>query len=345
MYVVIFVHNRGFNKLNYFVKGLTDLGYRVSIITDFVYESQVNRFQLNDAEIIVDESFSKFEIGKPDWIFCLNENLLPVQASIDEDLSLTASNVLVHKNLFNDYCRKIGLGEYIPKSVVPYQPSDLDLFSGSFYIKPTVGTGTKREGKYEKLMYYGFECKSDFLLFLRQNGLDDFFSDNYQSMTRPNFNNVPFRFMAEEYLEGEDTISPYVYIDNESKPNLLWWSKNEIKRFSERGLRFEDQIWKIYSQEVVDERGEMIMDFHTRFAKELGIKNMIFSGPDMYKNGKIIDINPRPGNGMAIASSFNKDLWRMIIEEKRCELKNHYLWTAESYVTDPAVRPIYRLNS
>ncbi|SVD00613.1 uncharacterized protein METZ01_LOCUS353467, partial [marine metagenome] len=219
--VLILCHRRGWNKLTNFILGLKKLDYRVTVVSDEWLGKDYEQFGLDKAdEVCVNKDFNVEEVllhtPTADIIYSVNENLLPIQAQLEKHYGLNnvsehAAEILSHKDKLDTYCRSIGLGEYVPDSVVPSTPSDLDMFDDrAFIIKPTVGTGTKRYGKYSSLEYYGFNNKADFLKYLELNNLESFFDDNVEGFIKPSFNDVKYHLIAQEFLNGEGgNFAPY----------------------------------------------------------------------------------------------------------------------------------------
>ena len=338
--VLILCHRRGWNKLTNFILGLKKLDYRVTVVSDEWLGKDYEQFGLDKAdEVCVNKDFNVEEVllhtPTADIIYSVNENLLPIQAQLEKHYGLNnvsehAAEILSHKDKLDTYCRSIGLGEYVPDSVVPSTPSDLDMFDDrAFIIKPTVGTGTKRYGKYSSLEYYGFNNKADFLKYLELNNLESFFDDNAEGFIKPSFNDVKYHLIAQEFLNGEGgNFAPYTYIDSNSEVNVLWWAQQELIRSTENG-KFQELVNKSYSKEYSPHPAHVIhvLHFLTTLAKELQLKNIITSGPDVYANSKMIDINPRPGNGMNICDAVNDNkIWPQILSDAKADIQNHYVW-------------------
>ena len=97
---LIIAYERGHHRINAMKKAIESLGQTVDVKTD---------------------SFDTIE-GSYDRIWTLSESLLPIQAQLEaklglKNLSVSASEVLIDKKKFDDFCIAIGLGDMIPKSV------------------------------------------------------------------------------------------------------------------------------------------------------------------------------------------------------------------------------------
>ena len=124
---LILSYARAHHRIGCMKKAIESLGQTVDIKTD---------------------NFDTIE-GSYDRIWTLSESLLPVQAQLEiklglKNLSVSAAEVLTDKKKFDDFCIAIGLGDMIPKSVIP--TCEEDLFDGDLIVKPTVGSGTKLDG-------------------------------------------------------------------------------------------------------------------------------------------------------------------------------------------------------
>ena len=78
---------------------------------------------LGQSVIVVTDNFDDIE-GPFDRIWSISESLLPIQAQLElkwgiNNLSISAAETLTDKKKFDEFCTKIGLGELVPKSVIP----------------------------------------------------------------------------------------------------------------------------------------------------------------------------------------------------------------------------------
>ena len=136
--VLILCHRRGWNKLTNFILGLKKLDYRVTVVSDEWLGKDYEQFGLDKAdEVCINKDFNIKEVllhtPTADIIYSVNENLLPIQAQLEKHYGLNnvsehAAEILSHKDKLDTYCRSIGLGEYVPDSIVPVTPPDLDMF-------------------------------------------------------------------------------------------------------------------------------------------------------------------------------------------------------------------------
>ena len=81
---------------------------------------------------VVTKNFDKIT-GPYDRVWSMAESLLPVQARLEQLYGLTnlterAAEILSDKKKMDDFCIDMGLKEFIPDSVIPTVPSDLDIF-------------------------------------------------------------------------------------------------------------------------------------------------------------------------------------------------------------------------
>lgn len=265
---------------------------------------------------------------KHDRIWTLAESLLPVQAKYDKlwsigDMSMSAANVLTNKKSFDDFCNRIGLEEIVPKSIIPLSPDD--IFDGPSIIKPTVGSGTKRDG----IAYSSFYSKEELLM----NLPDNFFEVNRTGYRDPNFNNCLTHYMIQEKLPFESVIyAPYYYIDNNSNGKVLFWARGKLKRLVTNNNQFLDHPGSFHvvpEDEVPAKTVEYVNTLFEYITDFLQVKNIFFSGPDFYhydNKVKYIDCNPRIGQGVQLANDIQTGYLKQIISGEDVELKTRWLW-------------------
>jgi hypothetical protein len=303
---LILGYERGRNKWETIHRALLDIG--------------------QEADVVV-EDFDKIE-GPYDRIITVAESLLPIQAELEKkwglsNLSIESANILSDKKLMDDFCISIGLENLIPDSVIPKSPSDLDIFKDRpFIIKPTIGSGTKQQRSFD---YVTFNNQQDFL----QTVDDSFFEDNKKGYAHTLFNNRTSYYMAQEQLHIEaDLYGPYYY----GKNNILWVKcKIAVNKIDEYSYETRCLSWmSVPTNSVpIDVRAEAQM-FMDAITDELQLKNMFFSGPDYYKwgsNVKLIDANPRLGQGLQIINSMHDyTIIPKILSGKPFSIENHFLW-------------------
>lgn len=265
---------------------------------------------------------------KHDRIWTLAESLLPVQAKYDKlwsigDMSMSAANVLTNKKSFDDFCNRIGLEEIVPKSIIPLSPDD--IFDGPSIIKPTIGSGTKRDG----IAYSSFYSKEELLM----NLPDNFFEVNRTGYRDPNFNNCLTHYMIQEKLPFESVIyAPYYYIDNNSNGKVLFWARGKLKRLVTNNNQFLDHPGSFHvvpEDEVPAKTVECVNTLFEYITDFLQVKNIFFSGPDFYhydNKVKYIDCNPRIGQGVQLANDIQTGYLKQIISGEDVELKTRWLW-------------------
>jgi hypothetical protein len=283
---------------------------------------------LGQSVTVVTDNFDNIE-GSFDRIWTLSESLLPVQAQLElkwgiNNLSVSAADTLTDKKKFDDFCTKIGLGDLVPKSVIPTKEED--LFDGNIVVKPTVGSGAKLDG-FSYTSYYSIQDMLD-------NAPQDFFDINKTGFKDPNFNNVLGYYMVQEFLpEYSELYAPYYYIDGDGKPQYLFGVKLTTKRTNYGNAKFmviPKWIETIPFDEIPTEVSQHFDTFVEYVADVLGVKNMFLSGPDYYfYDGivKMIDCNPRIGQGLQIMDKIHDyKLLPSIISGNMIEIEKHFVW-------------------
>ena len=304
---LILAYERGHHRINVMKKALESLGQPVIVATD---------------------NFDNIK-GPFDRIWTLSESLLPVQAQLElkwgiNNLSVSAADTLTDKKKFDDFCTKIGLGDLVPKSVIPTKEED--LFDGNIVVKPTVGSGTKLDG-FSYTSYYNTPEMLD-------NAPQDFFNINKTGFKNPKFNNVLGYYMVQEFLpEYSELYAPYYYIDGDGKPQYLFGVKLTQKRTNYGNEKFmvsPKWIEPIPFDEIPTEVSQHFDTFVEYVADVLGVKNMFLSGPDYYfYDGvvKMIDCNPRIGQGLQIMDKIHDyKLLPSIISGNMIEIEKHFIW-------------------
>jgi hypothetical protein len=304
---LILGYKRGWNKWHTLVKALWNIDQDVDVVT---------------------EDFDKI-IGPYDRIFTVAESLLPIQVELEQkwglnNLSKEAANILSDKKMMDDFCISIGLKDFIPDSVIPKSPKDLDIFKDRpFIIKPTVGSGT---AKRKDIDYISFNNKDDFLLSIDKS----FFINNQKGLKDKQFNNRLNYYIAQEQLPIEAEIwGPYYY-----GTKCLLWSKSKIRfiKIDECSYEARGIEWmSVHTSDVPIDVQEKCTYFMNTIIEKLKLKNIFFSGPDFYKwdsNLKMIDANPRLGQGLQIIDSIhNYNIIPNILLEKDFSIDKNYLWS------------------
>ena len=277
---------------------------------------------------VVTKNFDKIT-GPYDRVWSMAESLLPVQARLEQLYGLTnlterAAEILSDKKKMDDFCIDMGLKEFIPDSVIPTVPSDLDIFKDRpFIIKPTVGSGVK---DYRNLDYMSFNNKRDFLLSIDSS----FFTNNLKGFKDEKFDNRFNQYMAQEQLPLDAEIWGAYYYGKK----CLFWSKSKIvyHKINEHSYRTQPKEWiSVPISEVPIDVQDKCTYFMNTIIDKLELKNMFFAGPDLYKWGyhlKMIDVNPRIGQGLQILDDIHSNrVVKNIILEESIPFEKHYLWS------------------
>lgn len=304
---LILAYSRGHHRIKAMKNALEVLGERVTVVTD---------------------NFDDIE-GPFDRIWTLSESLLLIQAQLEQkwginNLSIPAAETLTDKKKFDDFCVKIGLGDLVPKSVIPTKESD--LLSGNIIVKPTVGSGCKLDG----FAYTSYYNKQDLI----DNAPSDFFDVNKTGFKDTNFNNVLGYYMVQEVLpEYSELYAPYYYINTAGEPQALFYVKLKMKRTNYGNTKFMvHPIWieSIPFEEIPIEVSQHFDTFVEYVRDVLDVKNIFLSGPDYYfYDGivKMIDCNPRIGQGLQIMDKIHDyKLLPSIISGNMIKIEKHFVW-------------------
>ena len=283
---------------------------------------------LGQSVIVVTDNFDDIE-GPFDRIWSISESLLPIQAQLElkwgiNNLSISAAETLTDKKKFDDFCTKIGLGELVPKSVIPTKEDD--VLSGNIIVKPTVGSGTKFNG----FAYTSFFNKRDML----DNAPKDFFDINRTGFKDPAFNNVLGYYMVQEALpEHAEVYAPYYWINGDGEFKRLFTVKLLTRRTNYGNTKFMVHpywIETISFDEIPTKVSQYFDTFVEHIVDVLDVKNMFLSGPDYYfYDGivKMIDCNPRIGQGVQIMDKIHDGKYlSSVISGNPIEIKKNFVW-------------------
>lgn len=265
-----------------------------------------------DAEIVVDK-FDEIE-GPYGRIWTMAESLLPLQAKLEQEwninnVSIKAAEILSDKKRMDDFCIEEGLESLIPKSVIPTSLKDFKIFKGGpFIIKPVVGSGTKQDLDHR-------------IHYMTYHNVDSFVKDTYSELlfqvNKTGFVDEEFGgrinyYMAQEYLPHKKLYAPYVYVNERGSITKIFWVVGNIETHNIDQNRFESKPVDFMSIDYMDAPKDVISACEFYFetiVSELGIKSMFFAGPDFYyEDGlpiKVIDCNPRIGQGLQILNELN----------------------------------------
>jgi len=287
--------------------------------------------QLSD---IVIDNFDQIK-GPYDKIWTMAESLLPLQAKLEQkfnlnNISLQAAEILSDKKKMDDFCTNIGIQDIIPYSVIPKCLDDLNRFRYKpFIIKPTIGSGTKQDYK-NKIHYMAWNNLKDFT--------EDVYSELVFQVNRSGFIDEQFGnrlnyYMAQEYLPHTKLYAPYVYVNEHQQIIPIIWVEGDIQTNVIDQYRFESKpigFMAIDNDQVPSDVLKHFTYYYQAIVDELEIKNMFFAGPDFYvgSNIKIIDCNPRIGQGLQILNELNNyNVLSSLIDNKKFTIENKFYWT------------------
>jgi hypothetical protein len=361
MHIVILSHERSLNKAEGLLNSYKD--QKVTIVTDFMPDEDYKPYVKFADRIVLSKSFDAIhivsKIDKVDKIWCVSENLLPIQSQLEsyygiENLSPFAAEVLSNKQKFDDYCRQIGLANFIPRSTTPTFHKQLDVFNNTeFFTKPDIGTGSNvffpgDDQNTPNIEYRRWNNKHHFLKHLKdKSSHNDFFSINKQGILTERFNFKPCRIMAQEYhWSKEPSIAPTGFVYN-GKVNtvcymmcakvkygdILDYNYNPIELHSnskKSDIAKDMAVYAVDTSEIDADRHISIQTFLQTVIDKLGIKELFFAGPDFHitKDKLIaIDFNPRLGQFINILDKVNNyNIVKTCLTGEVPILENKLLW-------------------
>lgn len=360
MNILIISHERSTNK----AEGLLKAHHNdnVTLIMEMMPDFNFKPY-LKNTKILQVKNFTITEITKRvtacDKIYCVSENLLPVQSQLESyyginNISAYAAEILSNKQLFDDFCRNIGLGDYIPQSTTPTFYKQLDVFGNKeLFSKPDIGTGSNifypgDDQSLPSIEYRRWNNKHHFLQYIsNKNNHNEFFNINKHGIQIERFNYKNCRIMFQEYIwSQEPSICPYGYI-KDGKVHIEFYVKNSKIKFGESLDPFSDPIqshsvskisdivreravWIVMKDEVSRDVASLSEYFLQKIVDELKIKDMFFVGPDWHiaKDRVVgIDFNPRPGSFINILDGLNPgNVIENFVKGKSLNIQHKLLW-------------------
>lgn len=347
--ILIIAHERGLNKTKGILKALKNKN--CILFTDQPpndFKTYVN----NARQIIISHWFNIIDVISQvkhiDVIYCCSENLLPIQSQLEyyyniKNLSPFAAEVLSNKQLFDDYCRTIGLENYVPKSITPKNFEDLNIFdiNDTVFTKPDIGTGGNvfvKDVDYKKWNINDF--KND-------QGVGKIFELNREGLYRQRFNNKPCKMMVQKFLSCRNGVmAPYGFVAD-GYVNVIGYLRLEKSKID---ISKDLKIWFVDNSEVDSNIHQKIKFFLNTLINSLNIKELFFVGPDFWMDGDDligIDFNPRNGQFVNNLDDINNNnIISSMIEGKLPQISNRYLSASanlvpgriKSCVIDPKIK-------
>jgi hypothetical protein len=361
MNVIILSHERSLNKAQGLLNAYKDTN--CTLVVDSTPRYDVKPYAHYANNVVIDRYFDLINITSQikscDVIWCVSENLLPLQSQLESyyginNLTPFAAEILSNKQKFDDFCRNIGLGNHVPNSITPTFHNHLKkLGNNEIFSKPDIGTGGNvffpgDNQNTPSVEYRRWNNRHHFLSYLKDNKIhNDFFSINQTGIYTDRFNNKACRIMFQEYFWSEKpTVAPYGYI-KDGQAHILFYVKcskvnfgdsidiNEDPNQSHKTSRTSDigrdrAVWITKPHEVDKTFHAFSQYFLDTIVKNLKIKNMFFAGPDFHitKNNIIaIDFNPRLGQFINLLDGVNNfGIIKNILQDKAVNIKNNLLW-------------------
>lgn len=360
MNILIISHERSTNK----AEGLIRAHHNdnVILVTEILPDFNFKPY-LKDTSIVQVKNFTITEIVKRiptcDKVYCVSENLLPIQSQLEsyygiQNITPFAAEVLSNKQLFDNFCRDIGLGEFVPQSITPTFHKQLDVFKNKeIFSKPDIGTGSNvfypgDNQSTPSIEYRRWNNKHHFLKYITDKNIhNEFFDINKQGIHIDRFNNKSCRIMFQEYFwSQEPSICPYGYI-KDGKVVIEFYVKNSKIKYGEKldpysnpieshsvskisDIVRERAVWIVMKDEVSKDITALSEYFLQKIVNELKIKDLFFVGPDWHiTNDKVIgiDFNPRPGSFINILDGLNpSNVIERFVKGQPLQIQSKLLW-------------------
>lgn len=361
MNIIIVSHERSLNK----AEGLLNLykDHSVSLIVDILPEEDRKPYVRLAKRIVMVKNFDVVEIVKKikhcDKVYCVSENLLPIQSQLEsyygiQNITPYAAEVLSNKQKFDNFCRDVGLGDYVPLSVTPTFYNQLNVFKNKeIFTKPDIGTGSNvfypgDDQSSPSIEYRRWNNKHHFLKHLKDKNIhNSFFDLNRQGIYSERFNFKSCRIMVQEYFwSTEPSICPIGYVNN-GKVKIGFFVKNSKIKYGDLLDPFsnpieshsvskvsdivrERAVWIVSANEIPESIVSSAQHFLQTVVDKLKIKELFFAGPDFHvANDKLIaiDFNPRPGQFINILDKLNDHtVMDSLVNNAEINIKQSVLW-------------------
>lgn len=360
MNIVIISHERSTNKADGLIQAYRN--DNVTLVTEILPDLTFKPY-LKNTNIVQVKNFTITEIVKRipkcDKVYCVSENLLPIQSQLEsyygiQNITPFAAEVLSNKQLFDNFCRDIGLGEFVPQSVTPTFHKQLDVFKNKeIFSKPDIGTGSNvfypgDNQSTPSIEYRRWNNKHHFLKYITDKNIhNEFFDINKQGIHVDRFNNKSCRIMFQEYFwSQEPSICPYGYI-KDGKVVIEFYVKNSKIKYGETldpysnpieshsvskisDIVRERAVWIAMKDEIPKDIAALSEYFLQKIVDNLKIKDLFFVGPDWHiTDNKIIgiDFNPRPGSFINILDNLNpSNVIERFVKGEPLKIQSKLLW-------------------
>ena len=360
MNIVIISHERSTNKADGLIQAYRN--NNVTLVTEILPDLTFKPY-LKNTNIVQVKNFTITEIVKRipkcDKVYCVSENLLPIQSQLEsyygiQNITPFAAEVLSNKQLFDNFCRDIGLGEFVPQSVTPTFHKQLDVFKNKeIFSKPDIGTGSNvfypgDNQSTPSIEYRRWNNKHHFLKYITDKNIhNEFFDINKQGIHVDRFNNKSCRIMFQEYFwSQEPSICPYGYI-KDGKVVIEFYVKNSKIKYGETldpysnpieshsvskisDIVRERAVWIAMKDEIPKDIAALSEYFLQKIVDNLKIKDLFFVGPDWHiTDNKIIgiDFNPRPGSFINILDNLNpSNVIERFVKGEPLKIQSKLLW-------------------
>ncbi len=341
MNIIILSHRRSLNKAQGIINAYKDSN--LLLVTDAATLDEKFSFLKNITQVHFVKAFDIIKITSKipncDKIICVSENLLPIQSQLESyyeinNLTPFAAEVLSNKQTFDNFCRNVGLSNFVPKSITPTFHSQLEIFDNNeIFTKPDIGTGSNvflpgSNQNQPKIEYRRWNNKHHFMKYLKdKNFHNDFFNINKVGIQNDKFNNKPCKIIVQEYhwsetpsvapigfiRDGKLNIVTYLKISKTKFGDVLDLNKNPIELHSNSkttDIAKNLAVWTVPKSEIDEDVHNKIVGFMQIIIDKLKIKDLFYAGPDFhFSDGKLIaiDFNARIGQMMNILDALESN--------------------------------------
>ncbi len=345
MKIVVISHERSLNKAETIINNL-HISNEIFLVVEqkiSAHKTYANKcHQIIEAPSF-DVEIIKSKISHCDKVFCVSENLIPVQSELEKyfgisNISNLASKVLSNKFELHKFCMSNQLENFCPKTIIPCSEEMLDVFSGKVIVKPDIGTGSNRflPNKFCDLEYKVWDSARDLISFLKKLDLADlFFQINKESIKINRFNYKPCKMLVQSFITNDVPVYAPCGLYKNGVAKISFFVKtnpalvNYSKGMADVGNK---EVYSVPVHEVPQEILSKSKVFIEKLLTSLNVKEIFFSGPDIYPSkGSFyaIDFNPRPGHFFNLIDKINNgSVFESTWSGKRADIFKNLHWKA-----------------
>jgi hypothetical protein len=352
MNIAIISHERSLNKTETIIRNL-HTSHRLFLVVEGKYSKYKEAYASKCHQVIEAPDFDieliKSKLPSCDKVFCVSENLIPIQNQLEKHFNIMnitslASEVLSNKYELHKFCMSQQLNEFCPKTIIPYSEEMLSSFEGKIIVKPDIGTGSNRflPQEFCDLEYKVWDSTAHLIDFLNSKKLkESFFKINKDSIKIKRFNNKPCKIMVQSFISNDSPVYAPCGFFKDGSARIAFFAKITPTLITlENGMTEAGNI-EIYSAHPSQVPKEILgcsTYFIETLLSKLGVREMFFAGPDFYPSKGAyyaVDFNPRPGHFFNLIDKLNNgSIFQSVWSGRTNQSINKLLWKVVNVKND-----------